>query len=142
MCEADCGANGAHLLLAATTARCGVDTMTDRWKFSGKSLARLAVIGAVAVAGPFALAAPASAAPSGTWDRLAKCESSGNWSANTGNGYKGGLQFSPSTWRAHGGKGSAHNASRAQQIKIAERVLASQGWGAWPACSRKLGLRG
>jgi LysM repeat protein len=84
----------------------------------------------------------ASAPASGSvWDRLAQCESGGNWSINTGNGYSGGLQFSPGTWRANGGTGSAHNASRAEQIRVAERVRASQGWGAWPACSAKLGLR-
>jgi LysM repeat protein len=83
-----------------------------------------------------------SAAVGGSvWDRLAQCESGGNWSINTGNGYSGGLQFAPGTWRANGGTGSAHNASRAEQIRVAERVLASQGWGAWPACSSKLGLR-
>ena len=75
------------------------------------------------------------------WDRLAQCESGGNWNINTGNGYSGGLQFSAGTWRAQGGSGSAHNASRSQQIAVAQRVLASQGWGAWPACSSKLGLR-
>jgi LysM repeat protein len=75
------------------------------------------------------------------WDRLAQCESGGNWAINTGNGYSGGLQFAPGTWRAHGGSGSAHTASRAEQIRVAERVLASQGWGAWPACSARLGLR-
>ena len=75
------------------------------------------------------------------WDRLAQCESGGNWSINTGNGYSGGLQFSPGTWRANGGSGSASNASRAEQIRVAQRVLASQGWGAWPACSSRLGLR-
>jgi LysM repeat protein len=83
-------------------------------------------------------AAPASGS---VWDRLAQCESGGNWSINTGNGYSGGLQFAPGTWAAHGGTGSAHNASRAEQIRVAERVRASQGWGAWPACSSKLGLR-
>ena len=84
----------------------------------------------------------ASAPASGSvWDRLAQCESGGNWGINTGNGYSGGLQFSAGTWRANGGTGSAHNASRAEQIRVAERVRASQGWGAWPACSAKLGLR-
>ncbi|HSK37396.1 MAG TPA: transglycosylase family protein [Actinomycetota bacterium] len=83
-------------------------------------------------------AAPASGS---VWDRLAQCESGGNWGINTGNGYSGGLQFAPGTWAAHGGSGSAHNASRAEQIRVAERVRASQGWGAWPACSSKLGLR-
>ena len=77
----------------------------------------------------------------GVWDRLAQCESGGNWGINTGNGYSGGLQFAQGTWRANGGSGSAHNASRAEQIRVAERVKASQGWGAWPACSSKLGLR-
>jgi LysM repeat protein len=83
-------------------------------------------------------AAPASGS---VWDRLAQCESGGNWGINTGNGYSGGLQFSAGTWRANGGSGSAHNASRAEQIRVAERVRASQGWGAWPACSSRLGLR-
>jgi LysM repeat protein len=75
------------------------------------------------------------------WDRLAQCESGGNWGINTGNGYSGGLQFAPGTWAANGGSGSAHNASREEQIRVAERVRGSQGWGAWPACSSKLGLR-
>ena len=84
-----------------------------------------------------------AAAPAGgsVWDRLAQCESGGNWGINTGNGYSGGLQFSQGTWAANGGSGSAHNASRAEQIRVAERVRASQGWGAWPACSSRLGLR-
>jgi len=75
------------------------------------------------------------------WDRLAQCESGGNWATNTGNGYSGGLQFSPGTWQANGGSGSASDASRAEQIRVAQRVLASQGWGAWPSCSAQLGLR-
>lgn len=86
--------------------------------------------------------ASASASASGSvWDRLAQCESGGNWGINTGNGYSGGLQFAQGTWRANGGSGSAHNASRSEQIRVAERIRASQGWGAWPACSSKLGLR-
>jgi hypothetical protein len=78
------------------------------------------------------------------WDSLAQCEAGGDWAANTGNGYSGGLQFAASTWRAYGGgefAPMAWQASREQQIEIAERVLASSGWGAWPACSRRLGLR-
>ena len=78
------------------------------------------------------------------WDELAQCEAGGNWAANTGNGYYGGLQFSGSTWTASGGgefAPTANLASREQQIVVAERVLASQGWGAWPSCSSKLGLR-
>jgi murein DD-endopeptidase MepM/ murein hydrolase activator NlpD len=77
------------------------------------------------------------------WDALSHCESGGNWSANTGNGYVGGLQFLPQTWSGHGGSEfapSADLATRDQQIAVAERVLASQGWGAWPACSAMLGL--
>jgi LysM repeat protein len=81
----------------------------------------------------------ASAAPSVDWDRIAQCESGNNWSTNTGNGYSGGLQFSPSTWQANGGTGSAHQASREEQIRVAERVLASQGIGAWGTCGRRGG---
>jgi hypothetical protein len=72
------------------------------------------------------------------------CESGGRWHINTGNGYYGGLQFSSSTWRAFGGRkfaANAHRASRAEQIRIAEKVRRVQGWGAWPACTSKLGLR-
>jgi nucleoid-associated protein YgaU len=87
-------------------------------------------------------AAPAEAASVSTWDAIAQCESSGNWSIDTGNGYYGGLQFSLSTWHAFGGAGNPANASKSTQIAIAEKVLASQGWGAWPACSARLGLSG
>ncbi len=90
-------------------------------------------------------AAPAPSAPSvaggSVWDAIAQCESGGNWSINTGNGYSGGLQFAAGTWRAYGGSGQAYQASREQQIAVAQRVQAAQGWGAWPACTRKLGLR-
>jgi resuscitation-promoting factor RpfB len=83
-----------------------------------------------------------SSTPSGSvWDKLAQCESGGNWSINTGNGYYGGLQFSLSTWRAYGGSGMPNKASREQQIAIAKKLQADAGWGAWPACSSKLGLR-
>jgi resuscitation-promoting factor RpfB len=83
-----------------------------------------------------------SSTPSGSvWDKLAQCESGGNWSINTGNGYYGGLQFSLSTWRAYGGSGYPHKASREEQIRIAKKVQAADGWGAWPACTSKLGLR-
>ena len=86
--------------------------------------------------------AAAPTASASTWDALAQCESGGNWSINTGNGFSGGLQFTPQTWAAFGGTGSPQGASRAQQIAVAEKVQASQGWGAWPACSAKLGLAG
>jgi resuscitation-promoting factor RpfA len=108
----------------------------------GRGLARLAAIAALALGMPLAVAGTANAAPDSVWDRLAKCESGGNWGINTGNGYYGGLQFSSSTWRAMGGSGMPHQASRVEQIRVAERTLDAQGWGAWPACSRKLGLRG
>lgn len=70
------------------------------------------------------------------WDAIARCESGGNWAINTGNGYTGGLQFSAGTWRANGGTGTANNASREEQIRVAENVLHSQGIGAWPVCGR------
>ena len=95
------------------------------------------VAGLVAVGGPLAMAGTANAASGSTWDRLAQCESGGNWSTNTGNGFSGGLQFTAGTWRANGGSGSAHNASRDEQIRVAENVLHSQGIGAWPVCGRR-----
>ncbi|MPY77217.1 MAG: LysM peptidoglycan-binding domain-containing protein [Actinophytocola sp.] len=103
-----------------------------------RNIVRVAVAG-VAVGAPIAMAAPANAAYAPNWDMLAECESSGNWSINTGNGYYGGLQFSHSTWQAYGGTGYAHQASKAEQIRIAEKVLASQGPDAWPACSDSTG---
>jgi hypothetical protein len=75
------------------------------------------------------------------WDDLAQCESSGNWHINTGNGYYGGLQFALSSWQWVGGTGYPHEHDRLTQIRMAERLLALQGWEAWPACSKKLGLR-
>lgn len=90
-----------------------------------------------------ALAPAASAATTTSWDRVAACESGGNWNINTGNGYFGGLQFSQGTWLAHGGGAyapTADRATKAQQIAIAERVLSSQGPGAWPVCSQGAGL--
>lgn len=100
--------------------------------------------GTLALGTAAAIMAPAaSAAPDSDWDRLAQCESNGDWQINTGNGYHGGLQFSPSTWNAYGGQEFApyaYQATREQQIAVAERTLAGQGWGAWPACSASLGL--
>lgn len=87
---------------------------------------------------------PATTEQYGVWDRLAQCESGGNWGINTGNGYYGGLQFSHSTWLAYGGgqyAPTANHATREQQIEIAKRTQASQGWGAWPACTSRLGIR-
>ena len=107
-----------------------------------RRLAGVAVVSAATVAGATAMAQPASA--SGTvWDRVAACESGGNWSINTGNGYYGGLQFSYSTWAAFGGQRyatTANRATKAQQITIAQNVLKVQGPGAWPVCSVRAGL--
>jgi len=87
--------------------------------------------------------AKANYAPSdgGVWDRLAACEAGGNWATNTGNGYYGGLQFSLSSWRAVGGSGLPSNASRDEQIMRGKMLQASSGWGAWPSCTSRLGLR-
>ena len=86
------------------------------------------------------MAAP-SVAGNSVWDRLAQCESGGNWSINTGNGFYGGLQFTASTWRAMGGTGLPHQHSRETQIAVAKTLQARAGWGQWPACTSKLGLR-
>ncbi|MFL9681150.1 MULTISPECIES: transglycosylase family protein [Streptomyces] len=105
-------------------------------------VALVGVTGA-AVAAPLMAAGTASAATASEWDRVAQCESGGNWSINTGNGYYGGLQFSASTWAAYGGTAyasTANQASKSQQIAIAEKVLAGQGKGAWPSCG--VGLSG
>lgn len=99
-----------------------------------KTLGLATFAGAIAVA-PMALGAGTANADSGVnWDAVAACESGGNWSINTGNGYYGGLQFTMGTWQSNGGSGSPHNASREEQIRVAENVLQSQGIGAWPTC--------
>ena len=104
-----------------------------------------AVVGVVATSlVGFVAVGQARAADDATWDRVAHCESGGNWTTDTGNGYHGGLQFAPSTWAGYGGTAyapTADQATREQQIAIAERVQAAQGWGAWPACTSKLGIR-
>ena len=94
--------------------------------------------------GTKAKASAPSVANGSVWDSLAQCEAGGNWAINTGNGFSGGLQFTPSTWLAYGGgqyAPQAHLATREQQIAVASKVQAGQGWGAWPACTAKLGLR-
>ncbi|WP_181803874.1 transglycosylase family protein [Streptomyces shenzhenensis] len=108
-----------------------------------KSVRAIAVAGVtgVAVAAPLMAAGGASAATASQWDAVAQCESGGNWAINTGNGYYGGLQFSASTWAAYGGTqyaAQANQATKAQQIQIAEKVLAAQGKGAWPVCGTGL----
>ncbi|MER6079370.1 transglycosylase family protein [Streptomyces sp. NPDC001833] len=108
-----------------------------------KAVRAIAVAGVtgVAVAAPLMAAGSASAATASEWDTVAQCESGGNWAINTGNGYYGGLQFSASTWAAYGGTqyaAQANQATKAQQIQIAEKVLAAQGKGAWPVCGTGL----
>lgn len=111
---------------------------------TGRTFAKFALTSAVIGGGAglaFAGGGNAGAATDAEWDQVASCESGGNWAINTGNGYQGGLQFSPSTWAANGGNefaGSADQATREQQIVVAERVLGSQGAGAWPSCGTGL----
>ncbi len=106
----------------------------------GRTLLRLTLAGTVALGVPLAIAGTANAAPATVWDRLAQCESTGNWKINSGNGFFGGLQFTLSTWRGFGGQGMPHQASREQQIAVAERVAAAEGgYGAWPHCGAKFG---
>ncbi|QEU95333.1 transglycosylase family protein [Streptomyces kanamyceticus] len=109
---------------------------------------KTAVITGAALIAPLTLLAAtgqADAADGGVWDRIARCESGGNWQTNTGNGYYGGLQFSAGTWRAYGGgayASTADRASKAQQIAVASKVQRAQGWGAWPTCAARAGAYG
>ena len=109
---------------------------------TARSIAKVAVAGVI-VGTPLAMAAGTAQAQDSSvdWDAVAACESGGNWAINTGNGYYGGLQFSPGTWAANGGSGSASQASREEQIRVAENVLQSQGIDAWPVCGQR-GLGG
>ena len=107
-----------------------------------KTFAKVALTSAVLGGGAALMGGGnANAATDAEWNQVAQCESGGNWHINTGNGYYGGLQFSQSTWTSHGGgqyAPSAHQATREQQIHIAEKVLANQGKGAWPTCGTVL----
>lgn len=96
--------------------------------------------GAIVAGGMTGMSAPAQAASGGVWDKVAECESGGDWHINTGNGYYGGLQFSKQTWNGFGGKGTADDHSKKEQIRIAQKVLKKQGPGAWPTCGKKAGL--
>ncbi|MEU2351308.1 transglycosylase family protein [Modestobacter sp. NPDC049651] len=96
---------------------------------------------AVGLGATIGVGTTAASAAEHDWSGVAQCESGGNWSINTGNGYYGGLQFSQSTWAGYGGTAYAARAdlaSPAQQIAVAEKVLAGQGIGAWPVCGKKL----
>jgi hypothetical protein len=107
---------------------------------------KIITVGALAlglVLAALALGNGTAAADSGVnWDAVAKCESGGNWAINTGNGYFGGLQFSPATWKSNGGTGMPHQASRDEQIRVAENVYKTQGIGAWPTCGANAGAAG
>ncbi len=105
-----------------------------------KALGGGLAVATLAGAGVIAQAPAASAASQ--WDQLAQCESGGNWSINTGNGYYGGLQFSQQSWQAVGGSGLPSQASKSEQISRAHQLWEAQGWGAWPSCSAQLGLSG
>lgn len=95
------------------------------------------IVGALTVA-PMALGTGTASADSAVnWDAVASCESGGNWHTATGNGYYGGLQFTMGTWRSNGGAGSPHQASREEQIRVANNVVKTQGIGAWPVCGRR-----
>ncbi|MFD4791732.1 transglycosylase family protein [Streptomyces sp. NPDC058459] len=111
----------------------------------GRTTAALAGAALLAPLGLLAASGEVRAADNGVWDRIAQCESGGNWHINTGNGYYGGLQFSAGTWRAYGGgayAATADQASRGAQIAVASRVQRAQGWGAWPVCSGRAGASG
>jgi hypothetical protein len=103
----------------------------------------IVVAPAAATAPPVATAPAATYSGGSVWDDLARCESGGNWAINTGNGYYGGLQFSHATWHGYGGGEFAeypHEATRDEQIVVAERLRAARGYAPWPACRAKLGL--
>lgn len=115
---------------------------TTRARRSKRAIGGIVATGIATVAGAVLMPTAANAASDSTWDALAQCESGGNWAIDTGNGYYGGLQFSLSTWQAYGGSGNPADASRAEQIRVAENTLAGQGWGAWPTCSARIGASG
>jgi len=105
-----------------------------------RRIATLAAIsGSLAFIGFILSCGTASADNGVNWDAVAQCESGGNWAANTGNGFYGGLQFKQATWRANGGHGSPHTASREEQIRVAKNVARTQGMGAWPSCGAAAG---
>jgi LysM repeat protein len=113
----------------------------DHFRMPTRTLRRGAVVFTSAAALSLGVLAGSAQAEEHNWDGVAHCESSGNWSINTGNGYYGGLQFSQSTWEGYGGleyAPRAHLASKGEQIAVAERTLDGQGVGAWPTCGRHL----
>ncbi|KOV98042.1 transglycosylase [Streptomyces sp. NRRL B-1140] len=126
-------------------SECADTTRSTARKHQVRTTAVLAGAALLAPLGLLAATGNAAAADSGVWDRIAQCESGGDWHINTGNGYYGGLQFAPSTWNAYGGTAyapTADRASRSQQIAVATKVQRAQGWGAWPVCSARAGASG
>ncbi|MFF3635534.1 transglycosylase family protein [Streptomyces sp. NPDC002250] len=120
-------------------------TRPDGARRSRTTAAALAGAALLAPLGLLTATGDATAADNGVWDRIAQCESGGDWHINTGNGYYGGLQFSAGTWRAYGGSAyapTADQASRDAQIAVATKVQQAQGWGAWPVCSGRAGATG
>jgi LysM repeat protein len=109
-------------------------------KVEPRALPQAAPVASSTVTTAAATATPSATPSAGVWTQLAACESGGNWAANTGNGFYGGLQFSLSSWQAVGGTGYPHEASSATQIAMGQRLQARQGWGAWPGCASSLGL--
>lgn len=149
---ADNGIANPNLILVGQVLR--IAGQPDHVVVPGDTLSKLvAVVPPVAPPAPAAVPAPevqAAVAPAAApapapapvqqrrnWDAVAACESGGNWAINTGNGFHGGLQFALGTWRSNGGSGMPEHASRAEQIRVAENVLDSQGIGAWPVCGRR-----
>ncbi|MGV9811250.1 transglycosylase family protein [Streptomyces cellulosae] len=120
----------------------------DNTRRNARRARPMAVLAGAALLAPLGLlaaAGSAAAADGGVWDRIAQCESGGDWHINTGNGYYGGLQFSASTWRAFGGTAyapTADRASKGRQIEIAAKVQHAQGWNAWPLCGARAGASG
>jgi hypothetical protein len=120
----------------------------DNTRYQARKTRTTAALTGAALLAPLGILAAtgnAEAADSGVWDRIAQCESGGNWHINTGNGYYGGLQFSAGTWRAYGGTAyapTADQATREQQIAVAGKVQRAQGWDAWPVCSARAGASG
>jgi resuscitation-promoting factor RpfA len=126
-------------------SECADVTRRTRTARGTRTAAVLAGAALLAPLGVLSVTGEAGAADGGVWDRIAQCESGGNWHISTGNGYYGGLQFSASTWRAYGGTAYAPTADRAtreQQIAVATEVQRAQGWGAWPVCSDRAGAQG
>ena len=133
------GIPGKRLATYDVTRRAGkvTDRTLLRAKVQRKAVDEIVTIGTKPKPEPVA----ATSGGSGVWDRLAQCESGGNWQINTGNGYYGGLQFNLGTWRSYGGSGRPDQASKAEQIRIATKLRdAAGGYGAWPGCASKLGL--